>query len=287
MKKKFFHNSLITIGLFLLLTVLLPPIMAKAAGPDDYRLNTKSIALVKGKSFALKVYNSDNAKVNFKSDDQEIASVTDDGIIIAYKVGATVVTATIKDGVNNPTTLTCDVQVGPQAFSVKITKSRIVIGIKDSSFLNVILKPSNTFEDAKFFSNDPTIASVSPGGRVTANKFGFTNVFAMIDASDINGIRKYDTCSVIAVNPEDVSSIETYFSDHPELDLVAQSDLDNELDKFFSNYNPDATTNTTLVNSLSRDLDNTFHLADLRKIYDSNLAKIQNSSLGVVSGPTN
>lgn len=269
--KRFFHKCLISLGLVLLLALLIPNTSVSAADAD-YRLITKSITLVKGKSFALKIYNLENAKATFKSDDPEIASVTEDGIIIANKVGSTVVTATIKDS-SGVTSLTCDVMVGPPAVSVKITKSRIVIGIDEAKFLNVILKPSNTFESAKFSSYDPSIVSVSPGGRITGKKFGLTYVFAQIEAVDLFGNRKYDSCTVIVTAPEDVSLLTDYFNAHPELDLISDAELTKALDEFF-NDSKNVSSGTSLTENLNRCLEDKFDLAKLRKIREDSLSKI-------------
>ena len=65
--------------------------------------------------------------------------------------------------------------------------------------MTAILKPNNTVEEAKFSSNDTSIATVSVGGRITAKSAGVTYVFASID----NG--KYDVCKV-TVTEEDLGA---------------------------------------------------------------------------------
>lgn len=285
MKKNLLCKCLITFGLLLFLTFLLPftslhQITAQAASidtekNDGYRLNLKSITLVKGKTFTLKAYNlSDSAKVNFKSDDQEIASVSSDGTITANKVGSTIITATIKDGAN-VTNLPCDVTVGLPAFSIKLTRSRIVIGLDKTDFLSVILKPSNTVEAARFSSKDPSIASVSTGGRVTARKSGLTFLFAEIDATNVDGNRKYSRCTVIVTSQEDAPLLEAYFNDHPELDMIAEDDLVKALDEFF-NVKYSASSSTSLVSSLNSFLEDKFSLAKLRETREAELSKKSN-----------
>ncbi|HWT73789.1 MAG TPA: Ig-like domain-containing protein [Mobilitalea sp.] len=281
MKNKLLSKCLITFGFLLLFTLLLPFTSAKASSIDNekdngYRLNLKSITLVKGKSRALKVYPlGENAKLLFKSDDAEIASVSDDGTITASKVGNTIVTATIKDGAT-VTNLTCEVTVGLPAFSVKVTKSRMVIGLDKSDFLNVILKPSNTVEDARYSSNDSSIASVSTGGRITGKKYGLTYVFAEIDATDSDGTRKFSRCTVIVITPEDAPLLETYFNDHPELDYIPVDDLTKALDEYF-NTKYDPTSSASFISNLNRFLDDKFKLADLRDKRNADLAKTQSN----------
>ncbi|MHB8128111.1 MAG: Ig-like domain-containing protein [Mobilitalea sp.] len=275
MIKKLISKCLLTLGLLLFFTLLMPltsyntgTAQAKETSidekKDDYRLNLKSRTLVKGKSFTLKAYNlSENAKISFKSDDPEIASVSDDGDITAKNVGTAIVTVTIKDGSNPTSSLPCEITVGPPAFSVKITKSRIILGgIDKTDSLNVILKPSNTAEDARFSSKNQAIAYISSGGRVTAKNYGMTYLFAEIDATSSDGKPKFAYCSVIVTNSEDAPLLETFFNDHPELNALSETDLLNALEEFF-NTKYDGTTTTSIANGLDRFLNNKFESAFL------------------------
>lgn len=278
--KKFFYKCILTLGFALVFTLLMPffdinspTAMASnfdTVKKEDYKLNLRSITLVKGKSYMLKVYNlPEKAQVSFKSDDKEIASVNDEGVITANKVGYTVIRAYVND-----TELTCEVTVGPPAFSVKLTKSRLIIGLDKSDFLNVLLKPKNTVEVPRFSSKDPSIASVSAGGRITAKKLGLTYVFAEIDATDSTGARRYDTCTVIVTNPEEVSSLEAYFNEHPELEMAGKDEVTAALDEFFNSYYQSETSGT-LIGSLNSFLDSKFNLAKLKEDWDAMIAKYQ------------
>jgi hypothetical protein len=289
MKNNLIKKCFLSLGLFLLLSLLisfsnLNVVMVQASTngtekSDDYRLNLKSVSIVKGKTFALKVYNVNaNAKVTFKSGDAEVASVSDDGVITANKIGNTAVTVTIKAGTQT-STLICDVTVGPPAFSVKLTRSRLVIGLDKSDFLNVILKPTNTVEVARFSSYDYNIASVSIGGRVTGKQLGLTYLFAVIDATDSDGSQKYSRCTVIVTSSDNAPLLESYFADHPELDLIAVDELDTALNNFF-NVKYDAASSSSLVSSLNRYLDDKFNLTELKKQYDS--TKVQSNSIEIV-----
>lgn len=276
MKKIFLKKCFFTLSLLFVITLLLPITTAKAGQiinegkSEDYRLNIKSITLVKGKTFSLKAYNtSETARLFFKSDDAEIASVSDDGVITAKQVGITVIKVTIKDGTTVSSPLSCEVIVGLPAFSIKLTRSRVVIGLDKTDFLNAILKPSNTVEDAKFSSKDSTIASVSTGGRITAKKVGLTYVFAEIDALGMDLRPKFSRCTVIVTSQEDASLLESYFSDHPELNLISEDDLTKALDEFF-NTTYDPKSSATFISSLNRFLDDKFKLADYK-------AKLQNN----------
>jgi hypothetical protein len=116
-----------------------------------------------------------------------------------------------------------------------------------------------------------------------------TYLFAEIDATNSDGTRKFALCSVIVASTEDVSLLEAYFSEHPELDSISESDLTKALDDFF-NGKTDASSakvvevsKSTLVNNLNRYLEDTFKLADLRAAREAALAKITSNQLEVIS----
>ena len=278
----------INLGLLLFFTLLIafmPSMTTVHASEIDmennYRLNVTNVILVNGKSLHLKVLGlSDREEVSFKSDNPEIASINQEGLITANRVGVTTITATVKNGTKTKD-LRCDVTVGPPAFSVKITKSRIILGLDESDLLKVILKPSNTTEVARFSSNNSNIASISTGGRVTAKNLGMTYLFALIDATYPDGKRKTSVCTIIVTKPEDAPLLDAYFNEHPELDLIPSTDLSSALEEFFNgspvekdadNVSPtpvpmaqsEETQSKGLVESLDAFLDERFNLAELR-----------------------
>ncbi len=279
------------LGLSLLFTICLPNIngtnveVAQASSTERYvasdsRLNISSVPIVRGKTFTLKVYNlNSTAKVSYKSDNSEIASVNSDGLITANNVGTTTITVTVRDG-SQTVDLTCNVTVGPPAFSVTMTRSRIILGPEDVSQLRVIMKPSNTVEDAKFSSYDSSIASLSTGGRITARQLGFTYLFAEIDALSYNGYRKFATCSLIVTDYP--SEVKAYFDEHPEVELLPLDELTVALGEFFGNEAKNNSSNTksssnALINRLDKFLNERFdNLDELREMRNKVIA--QNAS---------
>ncbi len=207
MRNNLFKKCFIILGLFLFFTLFVPIpvagniIVAKASDTQteqsDIKLNVKKVSIIKERTYALKVYNiTDNHKVTFKSSSDSIAKVDGDGVITGVDFGDATITVTVKDGFRTVTTLECEVTVGPPALSVKLTKSEITLTVGRNTTLTVILKPNNTVEEAKFSSNDTSIATVSVGGRITAKSAGVTYIFASID----NG--KYDMCKVTVTEEE-------------------------------------------------------------------------------------
>lgn len=168
----------------------------------EIKLNVKSKSLVKEKSYNLRVYNvPENHKVIFKSSDTAIASVDEAGTVTGVAIGTAVITVTVKDGQKTIATLTCDITVGPPAISVKLTKNELIMVVGKRTTLKTIMQPYNTVEEIKFTTGDIAIASVSPGGRITANAKGITTIYAMID----NG--KYDACKVTVLTEEEYNKM--------------------------------------------------------------------------------
>ncbi|MFV0342177.1 MAG: Ig domain-containing protein [Anaerocolumna sp.] len=212
--KTFIKKCCFTLGLLLFFTIILPfpnvgnTKVAAASVVEteqtDIKLNVKSKSIIKDDTFTLKVYNvTSNQKISFKSSSTTIATVDDSGVITAVDFGTATISVTVKEGFKTITTQECQITVGPPAISVKLTKSEITLEVGERATLMAILKPNNTVEEAKFVSNDYSIASVSLGGQVTARTVGVTYIFASIS----NG--KYDVCKVTVVEKSNSDSSTT------------------------------------------------------------------------------
>lgn len=316
MKKKFYIKCLFSFGLLLFFTFL-PQIMptqvsiARASEIEkeknnDYRLNLRALTLPNGKSFTLRVFGlEEDAKVSFKSADSDIASIDEDGTLTANKSGSTTITATVRRGLIT-TPLICEVTTGPPAFSVKLTRSRIILEVEQSIQLEALVKPINTVELVKFYSPQSEIAAVTPGGRVKAIKPGVSIVEAKIDATNPDGNQKVSLCSVIIAKPEDVTPLYDYFALRPELKIIPETDLSNALSEIINEYylekvivnNPTSasaspgvqktqndtqtdtsdTTNTqkelSLIETLDKQLNLKFNLIELKQKYDERYQRL-------------
>lgn len=213
MKKLLVKKCLVMLGLYLFFTVIFPfPIfgnimIAHAANIEEeqsnIKLNVKSKSLVKETSYALILYNiKDNHKVTYKSSESTIAAVDESGVVTAVDFGNATITVTVKDDSKTIATLQCEVTVGPPAISVKLTKNEVTLLVGARTSLTAITKPNNTVESAKFYSEDSTIATVSPGGSITAKSVGVTIIRAEIS----NG--KYDTCTVTVLEKDIIKNTE-------------------------------------------------------------------------------
>lgn len=194
MKNKCLFKGIIT--LVLLLFVGLVPLFASPAtayaGSTEPKLNVKSKDIVKGKDYALKVYNlTETQTVTYTSEYPKIASVDAEGVVKALSIGTTTVTAIVKDsGSDEPVRLQCKITVGPPAIFIMLSRQEADMVVGQRALMYWLLSPINTVELPKFSSSAPEIASVSAGGIVTAKAEGTAYIFAQID----NG--QYGACCI-------------------------------------------------------------------------------------------
>ena len=161
------------------------------------KLNVKTKAVVKGKKYAIKVYNlSETQTVTFSSDAPKVATVDAKGTVKAGAIGVATITATVSDSSSDQTMkLQCNIIVGPAAFFVKLTRNRVSLSVGQKTTMLYNLAPLNAAEQPKFFSTAPEIASISAGGVVTAKSEGVAIIFAQVSSG------LFDVCT-IHVSPE-------------------------------------------------------------------------------------
>ena len=201
MKHKCLRKGIITLCLMLCFSVTSPFLFATPftayAAEAEIKLNVKSKTIVKGKQYALKVYNlTENQTVSFKSEDDSVATVNENGVVTALSVGTTKISVTVTNKETKETsTLQCDIIVGPPAISIQFSRLSYELTIGQRVFIEKILQPLNTVEEAKFLSLDKNIATVSTGGFITAKNVGSTYIIAQID----NGA--FAVCQVFVTEP--------------------------------------------------------------------------------------
>ncbi len=169
----------------------------------EAKLNISSQKVVKGKTFSLRVYNlKSNQTVSFTSSRPGIATVDSNGLITAVDNGTAIVTAKIFEAGKLVTTLSCSITVGPPASRILLSRPDLTIRVGETAKLEHIIFPYNTVEMPVYLSNDESIASVSPRGRVVGEAPGKTHVFCMIS----NGA--FMSCEVTVLSDEEAESAE-------------------------------------------------------------------------------
>jgi hypothetical protein len=192
MKVRKLVNSILTFGMVLILFITLPMFEQKAyaANALEAKLNVSSAEIVKGKSFSLRVYNLKSSQtVVFNSSRPGVASVDSSGVILARDNGNATISARIFEAGKIVTTLACSVKVGPPAQGVLISSYNLDLMVGDQARLTHLLFPINTVETPVYTSKDESIASVSPGGRVTGEGAGQTSIYCIIS-------KGFATCEV-------------------------------------------------------------------------------------------
>ena len=116
-----------------------------------------------------------NKKVDWKSDDEAVASVSDDGVVTAHKVGQTSIHAIANDG--GGAKATCIITVDPtMVSSITLSQENLAIRKNHTAQLSAIVAPtdatnasfiwSSTNEDVAKVSEDGVISAITPGDAV-------------------------------------------------------------------------------------------------------------------------
>ena len=143
-------------------------------------------------------------EVTFASSNKNIASVDENGVITAHKVGD--VKITIKSTDNTNVYAKVDIEVAlPDAESIE-TLEEVTIDYKDTYNLEYSILPSNAVQDVYFQSMDESIATVDSEGVITAIKPGATKVI-IISAVNNNvrsevlvNVESIDATSIVTTN---------------------------------------------------------------------------------------
>ncbi|MEY8516948.1 Ig-like domain-containing protein [Lachnospiraceae bacterium 29-84] len=153
---------------------------------DTYKMNI-------GDSFRLEVYTDLPADITWSSDQEGIASVSDDGTVTATGIGTAVITATgvatTEDGTFTGAA-SCEITVGN---TITFEQDHITLYLGQTQKLSVSLPVQ---EEITWTSSAPDTASVSTSGAVTSKKAGT----ATITATTASGATAF--CRVTVKNPE-------------------------------------------------------------------------------------
>ncbi len=142
---------------------------------ESVKLNKTSLSLNVGKSETLTATvlpeNAKNKDVKWESSDDRIATVTEEGKVIARAKGTATITVSSAD--NETIKDTCKVTVKVPVDKVQLSKTKLVLAPQKSYTLTATPLPSNANnKKVKWSSSDEKIVSVSQTGKVTAKKVG-------------------------------------------------------------------------------------------------------------------
>ncbi len=199
---------------------------------ERIELSDTSLTLRVGGSWALwvEVYPSDatDKTVVWSSSDEEVASVSSDGSVVALKVGNATVTATCGD-----VSATCEVTVEPTPVErIELSDTSLTLRVGGSWALWVEVYPSDaTDKTVVWSSSDEEVASVSSDGSVVALKVGNATVTAT--CGDVSA-----TCEV---------TVEPTLAESLTLDITEKEALPGESFQLTATVGPDDVTDPGLV----------------------------------------
>lgn len=132
--------------------------------------------------------------VVWSSDDEEIATVDQDGRVTGHKVGVANIEVTTIDGSN--LTASCKVVVANLVKSIEVKPSNITIKEGDELQLSASIAPDNaTYKDVTWSSDNSDVASVDEYGLVTAVSAGTT----LVKATASDGSSVFGQCDVTVI----------------------------------------------------------------------------------------
>lgn len=149
--------------------------------------------------------NATNKQIAWSSSAQEVAMVSADGLITAKAVGSAVITATSANG----KTAVCNVTVeATPAESVTITPpaSTTLRQGEKLTLSATVLPDLTTDKTVRWSSSDPSVATVSASGEVTAIGGGTVEITAACgNVSDKISLTVNSIITTLSVSPSDVS----------------------------------------------------------------------------------
>ena len=178
------------------------------------KLNKSTLSLMVGETETLVATvepdNATNKTIAWKSDNENVATVSADGTINALKAGSATITVTTDESeliASCALTVTENTSFDP-ASSVSLNKTTLTLYLGQSEILEATVSPETADPEVTWSSADATIATVDEFGEVTALKAGSTK----IKATSADG-NKYKECALtvkeydLTVNPTSKSLV--------------------------------------------------------------------------------
>lgn len=145
------------------------------------------------------------------SNNENVATVDTNGIVIPVGKGEAIITATTTDGSN--LSATCNVRVDCLVNSIKLNPKFLILEPNQTAQLSATVLPNEAYiKDLKWKSLDESVASVDTNGKITANSVGKTKVIA----STTDGSELSDTCEINVVNLSSVKVGDLYYKYYNE-----------------------------------------------------------------------
>lgn len=140
------------------------------------------------------------------SNNENVATVDTNGIVIPVGKGEAIITVTTTDGSN--LSATCNVRVDCLVNSIKLNPKFLILEPNQTAQLSVTVLPDEAYiKDLTWRNLDESVASVDTKGKITANSVGKTKIIA----STTDGSELSDTCEINVVNLSSVKVDDLYY----------------------------------------------------------------------------
>ena len=151
---------------------------------DGVTLNKTELQLTEGEYLALVATvtpkDATNKSISWSSDNEDVATVDDDGKITAVSAGTATITVTTEDG---EFTANCEVTVVEETSetvsveSVSLNKTELELTVDESETLKATVTPEDATNKTAFWSSDDEkVATVDEDGKITAVAVGSATI---------------------------------------------------------------------------------------------------------------
>ena len=134
---------------------------------------------------------ANNTSVEWYSSDDNVATVSSDGVITANGEGTCIITCTAADGYG--TKSTCEITIKQQVTEIALSETNASLWVGDTKTLTATVSPTTANKTSvEWYSSDDNVASVSSEGVITANGEGT----CIITCTAADGYGTKTTCEV-------------------------------------------------------------------------------------------
>ncbi|MDE6086255.1 MAG: Ig-like domain-containing protein, partial [Muribaculaceae bacterium] len=198
-------------------------------------LNVKDMTLLVGQSDKLSATvepeDTTNPAITWSSDNEEVATVSEDGVVTAIAVGEANITATCGEA-----SATCKVTVNPvPATAIILSEEMLELEVEATATLTAQVVPDEATDKTVIWSSsNPGVATVSSTGLVTAVKDGTAIITAQCgEATASCEVIVTEKAGISAIFGDANSQIEVYSVSGLKLEINRVEDLKNLKSGFY------------------------------------------------------
>lgn len=176
----------ISISMLLTLTVLMSIFAVSASAEESAAaiFNRDSISLYPMQTYRLMLSDTDSIPV-FSTSDNDIATISDDGMVTAVSEGIAIVTAKFSNGYSSQCTVEVKSGISPQDISLSTQSITLAVGSGQS--ITATVYPEDIADKTVYYSSsDNSVATVNESGYINAVGVGVAVISAESSSSAIS-----------------------------------------------------------------------------------------------------